>query len=119
MEYNPPSVCARLARYEALHHVGKTLGAQQDGTSKDTALNDVQVMTVSATAGTYTIEFYLPAINKTLETQQLQFDASSEQVRQPIYTGGVDHWRRFEPWLAPLADALGPIAHSYPDLPPR
>lgn len=34
--------------------------------------------------------------------------ASSEQVRQPIYTSGLDHWQRFEPWLAPLAEALGP-----------
>lgn len=34
--------------------------------------------------------------------------ASSEQVRQPIYKDGVDQWRHFEPWLAPLKDALGP-----------
>ena len=43
--------------------------------------------------------------------------ASSEQVRQPIYREGVDHWRRFEPWLAPLADALGPVLDCYPDVP--
>jgi hypothetical protein len=36
--------------------------------------------------------------------------ASSEQVRQPIYRDGVSQWRRFEPWLGPLADALGPLA---------
>jgi tetratricopeptide (TPR) repeat protein len=35
--------------------------------------------------------------------------ASSEQVRQPIYTAGLDHWQRFEPWLSPLAEALGPV----------
>ena len=34
--------------------------------------------------------------------------ASSEQVRQPIYTSGVEQWRHFEPWLDPLRDALGP-----------
>lgn len=34
--------------------------------------------------------------------------ASSEQVRQPIYGEGVDHWRHYEPWLAPLRAALGP-----------
>jgi hypothetical protein len=28
--------------------------------------------------------------------------ASSEQVRQPIYTDAVEHWKRFEPWLDPL-----------------
>ena len=35
---------------------------------------------------------------------------SSEQVRQPIYTSGLEQWRNFEPWLAPLADALGSAA---------
>lgn len=33
---------------------------------------------------------------------------SSEQVRQPIYRSGLDHWRNYEPWLGPLKDALGP-----------
>ena len=33
--------------------------------------------------------------------------ASSEQVRQPIYQSGVDHWQHFEPWLGPLQAALG------------
>jgi tetratricopeptide (TPR) repeat protein len=33
--------------------------------------------------------------------------ASSEQVRLPLYRTSLDHWRRFEPWLAPLAQALG------------
>jgi tetratricopeptide (TPR) repeat protein len=43
--------------------------------------------------------------------------ASSEQVRQPIYKEGVDHWRHFEPWLAPLQSALGPVLTHYPDVP--
>ncbi|RYM12938.1 sulfotransferase family protein [Sphingobium cupriresistens] len=34
--------------------------------------------------------------------------ASSEQVRQPIFTDGIDHWKRFTPWLGPLEQALGP-----------
>ncbi len=34
--------------------------------------------------------------------------ASSEQVRRPIFKEGVDQWRNFEPWLAPLKAALGP-----------
>jgi tetratricopeptide (TPR) repeat protein len=33
--------------------------------------------------------------------------ASSEQVRQPLYREGIDHWRHFEPWLGPLERALG------------
>jgi tetratricopeptide (TPR) repeat protein len=32
---------------------------------------------------------------------------SAEQVRQPIYTQGLEQWRHFEPFLAPLRDALG------------
>ena len=34
--------------------------------------------------------------------------ASSEQVRQPIYTKSVAAWKRFETELEPLAEALGP-----------
>jgi len=36
--------------------------------------------------------------------------ASSEQVRRPINRDGVDQWRHFEPWLASLREALGPLA---------
>ncbi len=43
--------------------------------------------------------------------------ASSEQVRQPIYREGVDHWRHYAPWLVPLELALGPVLESYPDVP--
>lgn len=43
--------------------------------------------------------------------------ASSEQVRRPIFTDAVDHWRRYEPWLGPLVDALGPVVAAYPDAP--
>jgi len=39
--------------------------------------------------------------------------ASSEQVRQPIYRDGVDQWRRFEPWLDPLKNALGPALANW------
>ena len=36
--------------------------------------------------------------------------ASSEQVRRPINTEGLEQWRRFERWLGPLAAALGDLA---------
>ena len=39
--------------------------------------------------------------------------ASSEQVRQPIYRSGVDHWRHYEAWLEPLKQALGPALDDY------
>jgi hypothetical protein len=43
--------------------------------------------------------------------------ASSEQVRQPIYSSGVDHWKSFEPWLGPLVSTLGPVVSAYPEPP--
>lgn len=43
--------------------------------------------------------------------------ASAEQVRQPLYRDGVDHWRNFTPWLGPLRDALGPVLGAIEDLP--
>lgn len=39
--------------------------------------------------------------------------ASSEQVRKPIFTDGLDPWRNYEPWLGPLKDALGPVLSDY------
>ena len=29
------------------------------------------------------------------------------QVRQPIYTGATNRWKRYEPWLQPMIDAMG------------
>jgi predicted Zn-dependent protease len=43
--------------------------------------------------------------------------ASSEQVRQPIFTDAKDHWQNFEPWLDPLKAALGPVLRDYPAAP--
>jgi tetratricopeptide (TPR) repeat protein len=40
--------------------------------------------------------------------------ASSEQVRQPIYKGALEHWRNFEPHLDELKEALGPVLERYP-----
>ena len=40
--------------------------------------------------------------------------ASSEQVREPIFTGGLDQWKHFEPWLGPLKQVLGPVLEEYP-----
>ena len=38
---------------------------------------------------------------------------SSEQVRQRIYRAGLEHWRNYEEWLAPLKTALGPILQCW------
>ena len=43
--------------------------------------------------------------------------ASSEQVRQPIYREGVDHWRHYEAWLEPLKQALRAVLDAYPQAP--
>jgi predicted Zn-dependent protease len=44
--------------------------------------------------------------------------ASSEQVRLPIFHDALEHWRHFEPHLAPLKQALGDVLTLYPDVPP-
>ena len=43
--------------------------------------------------------------------------ASSEQVRRPINRDGMDQWRHYDAWLAPLKLALGPVLDSYPAIP--
>jgi tetratricopeptide (TPR) repeat protein len=43
--------------------------------------------------------------------------ASAQQVRQPIYRDGVEHWRHYEAWLEPLKAALGDVLDSYPHTP--
>ncbi len=48
------------------------------------------------------LEFY--------KTARRVHTASSEQVRRPIDTRGLDQWRHFAPWLGPLAAALGDLA---------
>jgi len=42
---------------------------------------------------------------------------SAQQVRRPIYREGLDHWKNFADWLAPLADALGDVFTKYPEAP--
>jgi hypothetical protein len=41
------------------------------------------------------------------ETERAVRTASSEQVRQPIYSSSVNHWRHFRAELAPLIEILG------------
>ncbi len=47
------------------------------------------------------------------ETARPVRTVSSEQVRRPIYREGLDHWRRYEAHLGPLADALGPALEGW------
>jgi tetratricopeptide (TPR) repeat protein len=48
-----------------------------------------------------------PACLSFHETRRSVRTASAEQVRQPIYTSSLGHWRNFEAELAPLSAALG------------
>ncbi|MFK8015288.1 MAG: sulfotransferase [Gammaproteobacteria bacterium] len=46
-------------------------------------------------------------------TKRAVTTSSYAQVRQPIYTSSVERWRRFEPFLTPLREALGPSLAAY------
>lgn len=50
-----------------------------------------------------------PACLEFYKTERSVRTVSSEQVRRPIYREGLEQWRNFEPWLGPLAAALGPL----------
>lgn len=51
------------------------------------------------------------------ENDRVVRTASAQQVRKPIFTEGLDHWRNYEPWLAPLKAALGFVLGTYPTVP--
>lgn len=48
------------------------------------------------------------------ENQRVAQTISSEQVRRPIYSEGLEQWRHFAPWLEPLKAALGTLPEDYP-----
>ena len=52
------------------------------------------------------------------QTERAVRTASSEQVRQPIFRSGLDQWEHFEPYLAPLREALGPDLAPHSPAPP-
>jgi len=58
-----------------------------------------------------------PACLRFFENERPVRTASSEQVRQPIFTAGVEQWRHYEPWLDPLKQVLGPVLNEYPKVP--
>lgn len=58
-----------------------------------------------------------PACLTFWQTDRAVRTASSEQVRQPIFTDGVDHWKRFDAWLGPLQASLGDVVETYPAVP--
>jgi tetratricopeptide (TPR) repeat protein len=48
-----------------------------------------------------------PACVEFHKTKRSVRTPSSEQVRQPIFRDGLEQWKKYEPWLAPLKEALG------------
>jgi hypothetical protein len=58
-----------------------------------------------------------PACLEFYNTDRAVRTPSAQQVRQPIYRSATDEWRRYDQFLDPLRDALGPIVDSYPDVP--
>jgi hypothetical protein len=54
-----------------------------------------------------------PACVEFYKTERSVRTASSEQVRRPIFREGLDQWRHFEQWLAPLKEALGDALTTY------
>jgi tetratricopeptide (TPR) repeat protein len=59
-----------------------------------------------------------PACLRFYENERAVRTASSEQVRQPIFTSSLEQWRHYEPWLEPLESALGSVLTAYPKVPP-
>lgn len=60
---------------------------------------------------------FAPACLRSHESKRPVRTASSEQVRRPISSDGLDQWQRFDPWLGPLRQALGPALDSWDDAP--
>lgn len=86
---------------------GRVFRAYYEETVADT---ETQVRNMLAYCG---LE-YEEACLRFFESKRPVRTASSEQVRQPIYQGGVDQWRNYESWLNPLKEALGPVLDEYP-----
>jgi tetratricopeptide (TPR) repeat protein len=51
------------------------------------------------------------------QTERVVTTVSAEQVRVPLYRDALAQWRRYEPWLGPLKEALGPALDAYPHAP--
>ncbi|HEY2481738.1 MAG TPA: sulfotransferase [Caulobacteraceae bacterium] len=56
-----------------------------------------------------------PGCLRFYENERAVRTASSEQVRRPIFRDGLEQWRNYEPWLDPLAQALGPALSRWRD----
>lgn len=51
------------------------------------------------------------------ETERAVRTPSSEQVRMPVFTDGIDHWKRHAARIGPLEAALGSVLSAWPEVP--
>jgi tetratricopeptide (TPR) repeat protein len=82
---------------------GKVLRVQHEAVVEDLEGNVRRILEFCGLA-------YQPQCVEFYKTERSVRTASSEQVRRPIFKEGLDQWRNFEPFLAPLKAALGPLA---------
>jgi len=104
---------AEIGRYyrtyvELMEHWDRALPGKVLRVQHEAVVNDLEgnVRRILEFCG---LEFQ-PACLEFYKTERSVRTVSSEQVRRPIYREGIEQWRNFEPWLAPLKSALGPLA---------
>jgi hypothetical protein len=104
---------AEMGRYyrtyvELMEHWDRALPGKVLRVQHEAVVNDLEgnVRRILEFCG---LEFQ-PACLEFYKTERSVRTVSSEQVRRPIYREGIEQWRNFEPWLAPLKSALGPLA---------
>ena len=86
---------------------GKVLRVQYEQTVNDT---ETQVRRILDHCG---LDFEPDCLNFHRSKRAVR-TASSEQVRQPIYSGALEHWRNYEAFLDELKSSLGPVLDRYP-----
>jgi hypothetical protein len=55
---------------------------------------------------------WAPDLLRFYESDRSVRTPSAEQVRRPLNREGVGTWKPYAEWLAPLTDALGPLAQD-------
>jgi hypothetical protein len=58
-----------------------------------------------------------PQCLRFFENRRPVMTLSYEQVFMPLYESGIGQWRHYAPWLKELAEALGDVLASYPEVP--
>ncbi len=110
--YDMESLGAYYRGYlELMRHWDRVLPGQVLRVQYEDVVNDLE-MSVRRILKFCGLEFE-PACVAFHKTARNVSTASSEQVRQPINRDGLAQWRRYEPWLGPLEEALGDAVVRY------